>query len=204
MKNKKENNISSKVAAAILSALMVWGASYLADEYYFNGRNKEVLEARSKLTALKTSNDENERIKQNYDKLEQSLSDAEHTYNTLKFLIPSEAELPQILQGMETAAYNRNLKFDHFSQGTAAKQTGALTELPLTVEVVGFYDDVRRYLDDFVRYERVLCVNKIHMQQEQLPDAKALTMRATINFSAFLAKEKGIPKLASNTGAIKQ
>lgn len=190
--NRKANLLTAIIAAITL----VLGTYYLTNTYYFSYQNEELLRLTIKANELKQANDENAQIKKNSEQTERALMDAEKKYSALKPLVPSEAELPQILDWLANKARGRNLKLEHFSQGTQTKQAGTISEIPVQVEVLGYYDGVERFIEDFSRFERLLQVHSVHMMQEPQKDpTPVLVVRANISFSAYVIKDN--PTMAS-------
>lgn len=219
---KPEQKQSSNILLAIIVAIgFIWVVYQISDVYYFTPQSEEMIKQREKIKTLKHSNDENEQIKANAQQLAKSLVDVEQQYRALKSLIPAEAELPKILDWLAGKAYERNLKLEHFSQGSKITQQGSMNEIPIQVEVLGYYDNVNRFLDDFSRFERVLRIHGVHMTQEKIApkpsettsekapekilESQPLNVRAVISFSAYVSKDinkdKGLTS-PSNTGNV--
>ena len=190
----------------ILASILGYGLLELSNFYYFNEKAKEVLNLRESVQKLKESNDEDELIKTNANQLEIKLLEAEQSYSSLKPLIPNESELPKIMDWIESRAKERNLKLEHFSRGQYTSQVTKLTEIPIQVEVLGYFDAVSRFLQDFSRCERILKVRGVHMTREPLmKDPQYQTMRATISVSAYVSKGPKVivsNNIAKNTNGL--
>lgn len=208
MARQIENKGSGIIAGIIVALSIICVSYYLSDEYYFQPEAEELLKKHAKLDELKANNDENEKIKANANQLELSLASAEQQFSSLKSLVPTEeAELATIAKEIANKAHDRALNFVFFSQGTKSTQIGSMNEVPLQVEVVGYYDNVSRYVEDFARFERLLKVTSLTMKLEpkantptpqptQQPTtstaqpteqiSQVATIRATINFSAYV------------------
>jgi Tfp pilus assembly protein PilO len=183
-----ENRRPPIFSSVIIIAAILWGANEISRYFYFAPLEEQTSKRREKLEEIKRVNDENEQIRANAGQLELALKDAEHRYDALKSLLPTEAELPRVLDWIANRALERNLKLEHFSQGAQANEKGSINEIPLQVEVLGYYDGVERFLEDFSRFERVLRVRGVHMQQEQQQQTPFATVRANISFSAYVSK----------------
>jgi Tfp pilus assembly protein PilO len=192
------NSVSpmSYFIAVLLGLLLISVTYYLSDSYYFSHQSEMLDRQQERLTKLQRQNIENEKLKANANQLETALIESEHRYQALQSLIPSAAELPQILDWVAARAYERNLKLEHFSQNVAPPTSADLTPVPIQIEVWGYYDGVVRFIGDFSRFERVLRVDGVQMLKEQpinrteLPENQPLTVRATIHFSAYVSKGK--------------
>src|SRR5436190_14426039 len=112
------------ISSIFIAILILLGSHEAARRFYFAPLEEESAKRREKLVELKRSNDENEQIKENAEQLQIALKDAEHRYDSLKPLLPSEAELPRVLDWIANRALERNLKLEHFSQGAQIIEQG--------------------------------------------------------------------------------
>ncbi len=225
MTREKESKASGVVAAIIAALIIVYGSYEVSNIYYFQPESEIQLKQQIKLDELKNNNNESERIKANASELEQSLAKAEQQFSSLTPLVPTEGELPEIQDRLAKKAYERALKFDFFTRSGSPKQIGSMTEIPLQVDVVGYYDSIGRYIEEFSRFERLLRVHSVTMRLEKTPvsvlpsstspstnanatldsqvqviaaaqGSVATMVRATISFSAYVIKEKSATKQA--------
>lgn len=163
------------------------GTLELSEAFYLSSERTRLLLDRQEIERMRAENDEDEQLQQNSEELEKALEEAAQSYRALKPLLPEEAELPRVFDWIATRAVERGLKLEHFSQGSRLVDRGIIREIPMQVEVLGYYDAVERFLEDFSRFERVLMVNGVKMTQEQ-QQQPLLTVRASINVSAFVGK----------------
>jgi Tfp pilus assembly protein PilO len=217
-KENKRNKINA-IAAGVLAALtIIYGSYELSNMYYFQSESEARLQEQLKLESLRNENNESERIKNNAEQLEKALAKAEEQFSTLTPLVPTQGELPQIQESLARKATERNLKFDFFTRAAEPKPSGSMLEIPLKVDVVGYYDSIGRYIEEFSRFERLLKVTSITMRLEKAPiptgsaspnlDPQAKQMidaiqgsmvtvvRGTINFSAYVSKEKPVKQVS--------
>ncbi|MBL8150302.1 MAG: type 4a pilus biogenesis protein PilO [Blastocatellia bacterium] len=175
---------------SIIAAIVIfWGINTLAQNFYLDDLRQQIVIKQEELDKIKKTNDENEEIKRNAAALEQSLREAENRFEAIKPLLPPEAELPRIFDWITTRTIERNLKLEHFSQGTKVNDLGTVKEVPIQVEVLGYYDGVERLIEDFSRFERVLKVTGVKMVQ-QPEQQQYTTVRANISFSAYVSKRQ--------------
>jgi Tfp pilus assembly protein PilO len=194
--NKTMKKKGMQIFSSILLAVVIlMGSHEISQRYYFVPLEAEAATRRTKLEALKRDNDESEQIKVNQEQMELAFRDAERQYDSLKTLLPQEAELPRVFDWIATRALERGLKLEHFSQNSKREESGTIIEIPLQVEVLGNYDGIERFIEDFSRFERMLRVRGVRMGQEQ-QQTEVFTVRANINFSAYVGKE-------ANNGSIR-
>lgn len=215
MAREKENKLNGIVAGIIAALIIIYGSYEVSNIYYFQPEMEARLKEQLKLDGLRNNNNESERIKANASELEQSLAKAETQFSSLTPLVPTQGELPQIQDGLAKKASERDLKFDFFTRAGEPKPIGSMLEIPLKVDVVGYYDSIGRYVEEFSRFERLLKVNSITMRLEKAPipstsnstnlstldpqtqqmiaatqGAMVTMFRGTISFSAYVSKEK--------------
>jgi Tfp pilus assembly protein PilO len=186
--DRKEKSREKILPGIILSVLIVWGSFEASSRFYFTQQEASTETRRTKLEEMRRLNDENEKIKENAAQLEQALKAVEDRYGSLKQLVPVEAELPRVFDWVAKRALERNLKLEHFSQGSEKVEQGTISEMRLQVEVLGNYDGVERFVEDFSRFERLLCVRGVRMVQEQQQQSTYSTVRANIGFSAYVSR----------------
>lgn len=214
MSREKENKMGGVVAGIMAALIIIYGSYEISNIYYFQPEAETRVKQKIKLDDLKSNNNESERIKANAKELEQALAKAEEQYSSLTPLVPTQGELPQIQDGLAKKASERDLKFDFFTRAGEPKTIGSMLEIPLKVDVVGYYDSIGRYIEEFSRFERLLRVNSVTMKLEKAPipvtppnpnstlDPQAQQMiaaiqgsmvtmvRGTISFSAYVSKDK--------------
>lgn len=171
----------------ITSLIILIGTLELGEVFYFSSERTRLFLERQEVERMSAENDEDEHLQQNSEELEKALEEAAKSYRALKLLLPEEAELPRIFDWIATRAVERGLKLEHFSQGSRQIDRESIREIPIQVEVLGYYDAVERFLEDFSRFERVLMVNGVKMTQQQ-EQQTLLTVRANISISAFVGK----------------
>ncbi|MFY9223844.1 MAG: type 4a pilus biogenesis protein PilO [Blastocatellia bacterium] len=194
MSREKNNKPSGVIAGIVLALFIIWGSYEISNMYYFLPAQEELVKQQLKLDELKSSNDENEKIKANADQLEKSLTEVEEQFKSLKSLVPLEAELPIIGQKLEEKATERALGFKFFSQSSKTSKIGSLNEVPFQVDVSGDYDGIGRYIEDFARFERLLKVNSVVMKLETTNGTPTGKMYASIYASAYLTQDKADKK----------
>lgn len=190
-------NFSSYVLAFVL-AISIGGLVYTGADYcYFSEANTDIIKQREEILSLKAQNDESQRIANNIAELETNFSNVENTYNRLRPLIPEESELPKVMDAIEDSARNRKLKLDLFSKSQPKQMDRGLTEVPITVEVSGYYAAVGGFVEELARFDRILYVSAVRMvnlSAEPIYNQAEATVRATITVSAYVGKENQSPK----------
>jgi Tfp pilus assembly protein PilO len=178
---------------AIIFGLAICGVGYyVGNYYYFDAQRAEIAAKTQEFTKLHDQNDADELVSKNLNNLTRQMAEAEEAYQSLEPLVPSQAELPELLSDIEHSAIERNLKLNLFQQSAlpqGQKNSGALTEVPLQIELVGYFDSINRYVQSLNRMRRILLVKEIRVGQEPSQVAGYTTSHALITCSAFVGEK---------------
>lgn len=203
----------SIVFRLVIAVVIVVSSLVVTDNLLFDSMDVELNTRTTFRDGLRAHNTELLSIKANLTQLAEELKIANERYNTLKPLIPSEAELPTIFTWLGERAVARNIKLELFSRNNEAATISnkPIVEIPVRVEVFGDFYALTRYADDLTRYERVLKIVSVKMVQEKVqlvanvddaqfddkrqnpyrPGREAVaTTHATITFIAYLARNE--------------
>lgn len=193
--------------AIVVSIALVWLSNIAIQYLFFDDFTTAISSKTEQLSQMVGENQKLTVMQANLNTLENNGETLSVEYKQLNSLIPEEKELPDILEYLYKAGLSRNLKLSHFSQSQKIARVGALNQLPITVSVTGSDDNIRRYVNDFIRFKRILSVDsveitKIPNQKPQETPEKAEkpnqkideTYSAEIKFSAFLSDPKYDPK----------
>ncbi|MCS6884672.1 MAG: type 4a pilus biogenesis protein PilO [Acidobacteriota bacterium] len=179
------------IVSICISILVAFSIIELAEAVYLSSERGRLRLKKTEVDKKRAENDANESLQKNSAELEAALRRTKQIYQSLSPLIPQEAELPEILSWLAARAADRGLKLEYFSQSSKSIDLGVVKEIQIQVEVLGYYDAVSRFVEDFSRFKRILRVNSIKLVQEQ-EQQPTLTVRAYINASAFLAKKESL------------
>ena len=169
LQEKRREKRQTLIIALVVSVGLVYLTNWFAGYFYFDGINNQISLKTQDFTTLQAEHKTLEIIKNNLETLEKNSASLEDEYKQLSPLIPEEKELPNILAYLYQAGTSRSLQLSHFSQNEKIAREGALNQMPVTVSVVGTDDSVLRYLNDFVRFNRILNIDSIKTTEEQNP-----------------------------------
>lgn len=195
--NPKESR-QTLIIAIVVAVSLIYVTNWFSNYFYFDRVNAQISFKQEEFSGLEQEHCNLEKIKSNLQVLEKNSASLEEDYKNLVPLIPEEKELPDILAYLYQAGTSRNLRLSHFSQSQKIARQGALNQLPITVSVLGSDDDILRYLNDFVRFKRILNIDNIKITEETNPKY-AGNFNAEIKFSAYLSAPN-----SKNQNAIKK
>ncbi len=134
----------------------------------------------------------------NLDLIRKQLLDTQQSFGALLKQLPSKADMDQLLSDINQAGLGRGLQFDLFRPGNEVVR-GVLTEQPITIRVVGSYDDLGRFASDVSQLSRIVILNDISIS----PTGGAggvLSMDATARTYRYLDENE----LAAQKGGAKK
>ena len=197
-----------EIGIALTVGIVIIICSYFGSNWLiFDDRAEAEAKLTAKVEKLQIENKSLEVVKENFTKLTLESSKAQEEYKTLQSLIPEESELTKILNWLADDAKGRNIRLEHFAQDKGVKKAGDLTEISITIGVYGDIDQIGRFTDDIARYQRLLKVENIKIQETvtpatQQPDGTTQTKntktldynftKAIISVNAYVGKKAQI------------
>lgn len=128
----------------------------------------------------------------NLDTLRSQLEQVRQYVAQLEKQLPSRAEMDALLSDINQAGLGRSLQFELFRPGQVQLRD-YYAELPITIRVVGTYQDIGQFVSDISHLSRIVTINNISLA----PAANRpefLTMDATAKTFRYLdADELGQP-----------
>lgn len=113
----------------------------------------------------------------NLDLIRKQLLDTQQSFGALLKQLPSKAEMDALLTDINQAGLGRGLQFDLFRPGTESVK-GVLTEQPITIRVLGNYDDLGKFASDISQLPRIVTLSDISITPSGGAGGPALAMDA--------------------------
>ena len=187
--NQEQNNKSrvEEIAIVLIICSLIVSVTYFSANYLvIDEQNSDVLTKEQKLSEIKRSNDLLEQIAANRLELDKQTNELDEAYKTLAPLIPEKKELPLILDRIQRSAIDRGLRLDNFTANSEVKKQGALSEIPITIELTGDPEQLRLYVSSLNYLERILHVNAL--KTSKIQDGQyAGNIKAELQLSAYIS-----------------
>lgn len=187
--NQEQNNKSrvEEIAIVLIICSLIVSVTYFSANYLvIDEQNSDVLTKEQKLSEIKRSNDLLEQIAANRLELDKQTNELDEAYKTLAPLIPEKKELPLILDRIQRSAIDRGLRLDNFTANSEVKKQGALSEIPITIELTGDPEQLRLYVSSLNYLERILHVNAL--KTNKIQDGQyAGNIKAELQLSAYIS-----------------
>ena len=134
----------------------------------------------------------------NLDLIKKQLLDTQQSFGALLKQLPSKAEMDALLTDINQAGLGRGLQFDLFRPEKEVVR-GVLTEQPITIRVLGTYDDIGKFASDIAQLPRIVTLSDISISPTGVTpplamDAMARTYRYRDESEPGAMPKPGAPK----------
>jgi len=161
---------------AVLFALLLAGLGYVFWAYLYSPLREERQQVEARLDTLQSYNDQARALTQPARLRDLERREAEYQVRLAEYetLLPSEAEVPTLLEEVAFAAIENNVKIVNFAP-LPEVYGEVLVEIPYDVQVLGDYHDVGRFLASVVSFPRVVRPTVSEMLQSEAGAVQGLT-----------------------------
>ena len=149
------------IIALVVCGLIVTSSWFAGNYFVFDEQEAQVVTKEKNLLEIKTNNNLLQQIADNRLELDKETNRIDEAYKALAPLIPEKKELPSILDKIQRAAIDRGLRLENFSPRLGVNKAGALSEIPISIELTGDDEQLRLYISSLNYLERILHVNSL-------------------------------------------
>lgn len=169
-----------QVLIALCLAAVILVAAYFAvfqgqwDEYKTKQDEEETLKTEYTAKSIRAANLEN---------LEKELLLIEESIDVLLKQLPTEAEIPGLIQEMHQAAAKNNLTMSNVTPGQIVIEK-PIERLPIAISVTGSYEQIAQFVRDIGKMSRIVTLANINLSsvdKSAKDDGSKLTFTATAN-----------------------
>lgn len=160
---------------AILFGLMV---VLLLSAWWFGWNNQfdELDTKRAEEVRLKGEWLDKKRQAVNVDEYRKQLAEIDRSFGALLRQLPNKAEMESMLIDINQSGVGRGLQFDLFKPGNEAIKD-FYAELPITIKILGKYNDLGAFTGDVAKLSRIVTLNDIDISVSK-DDILSMTMVA--------------------------
>jgi len=161
---------------AVLFVLLLAGLGYVFWAYLYSPLREERIQTEARLDTLQSYNDQARALTQPARLRELEQREAEYQVRLAEYetLLPSEAEVPTLLEEVAFAAIENDVKIVNFAP-LPEVDGEVLIEIPYDVQVQGDYHDVGRFLASVVSFPRVVRPTVSEILQSEVGAVQGLT-----------------------------
>ena len=161
---------------AVLFTLLLMGLAYAFWQYLYSPLREERIVVEDRLATIQSYNDQARALTQPARLRELEQREAEYQVRLAEYetLLPSDAEVPTLLEEVAFAAIENDVKIVNFAP--LPEIPGAsLVEIPYDVQVQGDYHAVGRFLASVVSFPRVVRPTVSELLQAEMGAVQGLT-----------------------------
>lgn len=122
--------------------------------------------------------------------LEEEFKALEKQWAKAQELLPADAELPSLLKKITNAGIESGVRFQIFKPGNLTQATKLSQLLPVSVSVVGSYDQIATFMAKLGNLSRMVIVSNMKINPNNDP---IRTAKAEFTASAYVFKSGGEP-----------
>ena len=169
-----------QVLIALCLAAVILVAAYFA---VFQGQWDEYKTKQDEEETLKTEYTAKSILAANLENLEKELVLIEESIDVLLKQLPTEAEIPGLIQEMHQAAAKNNLTMSNVTPGQIVIEK-PIERLPIAISVTGSYEQIAQFVRDIGKMSRIVTLANINLSsvdKSAKDDGSKLTFTATAN-----------------------
>lgn len=193
---------------AVLYLFVIGGAAFLYHRYLWSPVHEERFAVESHLERIEQYNTQaraltqEERVRD----LQQREEEYRLTLQAYEKLLPSQAEVPGLLEDVARAALRNDVAIVNFAPLDEV-QGRHLAELPYDVQIQGNYHDIGRFAAEVSNLERLVRPVVLELEQEQIEttvegELDTYEVLATFRLSTFVTGDVEVPLEPLETEAV--
>ena len=164
----------AKLAVAALVVVGVLGAGYFA---LFRNQLEELETQKQTEIQLKQQFTEKSIQAAGLDNLKAELAAISSSFEVLLKQLPTDAEIPNLVQELHQAATNNGMRMNSVSPQPVATD-GPIQILPYAISITGKYDQVSQFARDVGSLSRIITLESIGISKDEKSDTLNLTATA--------------------------
>ena len=172
-----------KLLLGLIVILFILGIAYLAK---YKGQWEELQAARGVEEGLKVEFEKKARRAAHLPALKKELADLEESFAILVKQLPTDAEIPNLLQELNQAGSNNSLQMSS-TRPLKAENDGPVVILPYAISTKGSYDQLSKFAKDVGGLSRIVVLDAINVTTDKdgklLLNAKANTYKAEQSYA---------------------
>jgi type IV pilus assembly protein PilO len=175
------------IAGGIIVIILV-----LAYFFVYSGQNAQLSQLRQEEEELKQTYTEKSKQAANLDVLKAELDSINGLFNSLLKQLPTQAEIPNLIQELHECATKNGLNMDSITPVAQNADNKAeqqvIQTLPYKITLTGNYNQISQFIRDVGKLSRIVTLNSIVLKRNDKDNT--LTLNAVANtYKALTAEE---------------
>lgn len=182
---QKGKPVQLSIAGGIVVIILV-----LAYFFLYSGLNQQLTQLQQQEEELKQTYADKSKQAANLDKLQAELNQINGSFNLLLKQLPTQAEIPNLIQELHESATKNGLNMDSVSPAAAtntssdkpgdSKETQEVIQtLPYQITLSGNYNQISQFVRDVGKLSRIVNLNSIVLKRNDKDNS--LTLNAVAN-----------------------
>lgn len=189
-------NFPAKLGLAIALIIIILGLGYY---FQFNNQWTMLKDAEAKEIELKAEYEKKSVQAANLEVLEKELEELNKVFNVLLKQLPTQAEIPNLIQELNRAATDNTLRIGELAPSKSIND-GAIEILPYKLSITGNYEQVVQFTRDVGALSRIITLSGINIT----PKDNEITLSAIAStYKARPAEEVAAELAAAKAEAAK-
>lgn len=172
--------------ALIVCGLIFISSFFAANHFIFDELQAQIDQKQQKLSEIKANNKLLQQVADNRLELDKQTNEINEAYKKLAPLVPEETELPVVLAKIQDLAISRGLRLENFTPKPQVKKDGALSEIPITIELMGDDTQLKIYLLSLESLKRILHLNSLKTTKIEQGQFQG-NVKAQLELSAYVS-----------------
>ena len=173
--------------------IIIFGAIVLAIAVlFYMSYLKKSIETRTALRAevrqLEARVAQAQAIEARLDRFKKEVAEIEQRLETMKTILPSQKETPQVLRSVQEMAASNNLKILKFTPQPVMPKD-FYVDWPIEIQVEGNYNGLGRFFEKISQSTRLIDVNKINIKAVEKSVDPVKTLTAVCTAKTFVFRE---------------
>ncbi len=178
----------SKALVAFIVVGAIVGSQFVLPPLNFKQSRKEIAQLSQKLEQKQAEIRKGRLARAKLEELQRDIAALEQKLADLKQILPTTAEMGDLLKWINSLADQTNLELVNFTPSAQADQE-FLREQPITMEVLGNYHQLGLFFDRISKYVRIINVENVKIQPNRDRKVHA-TIRASFIAKTFIYKDE--------------
>lgn len=172
MKNYDLNDLYllSKPAKLLLACLMLMGIFAFGYLLFFQDQLNTLKQKENEETELKQTYVEKSGQVANLVSLQAELSAIRSAFNSLLSQLPTDAEIPTLIQELHQAGSNNGLRLDSVLPQPPSND-GSIQKLPYEIAITGKYDQISQFVRDVGQLSRIITLESLSITSSSANDS---------------------------------
>ena len=185
--NLYQLNQPAKMVLAVVLAIFIVVLAYFA---LYRDQLSQIDQLSQEEETLKQTYTQKSLQAANLDALKAELKQINSTYTILLKQLPTEAEIPNLIQELHQAAASNGLRMDSVTPNPVVND-GAIQKLPYSISLSGSYNQISQFTRDVGKLSRIVTLDTLNLQKND--------KTADLTLGAIANTYKSLPPGQTNT-----